>query len=325
MTLSQTAQTVQPTSRGYVSLPVAGNQHQLSEVDRYVDDFDALAALEAGAEQDLAAIEALPHWQATAYESRYLPALRLVGLDAKEKVVLQNTADLHIHTQWSDGDDLDRVLAAAVEQRLDAIAITDHDEIGGALEARRRAHRRRLPLAVIPGVEVSSRDGHIGALFVTRTVPKGLSAAETVERIHQAGGIAVAHHPFAPKLIERLLRVKLGCGDLLNTVPFDAIECTNAVPGFAARYNLAARDAVENQRIRVAVTGSSDAHAAWQVGKGRTYYAGNEGPLSLQRSLQFGLCQGAEGYWRFREKIRYRLHLLKALGKNFLFRRNSIG
>ena len=115
-----------------------------------------------------------------------------------------------MHTQWSDGDDLDKVLDRALDQGLDAIAITDHDEIAGAMEARRRVHDRRLPLAVVPGTEVSSREGHIGGLFIMKKIPKDLSAAKTVDLIHQAGGIAVAHHPYSPKWLNKILGVQLG-------------------------------------------------------------------------------------------------------------------
>lgn len=293
-------------------------------VDQYLADLKILESYERDAEKDLARVDRLPYWAPTEYEQRYLPGLRLAGIAEDSSVVLQNCADLHIHTQWSDGDKLERVLEVAAERRLDAIAITDHDEIGGALEARRLVHERRLKFAVIPGVEVSSRDGHIGALFVTQSIPAGLSAAETIVRIHEAGGLAVAHHPFAPKFIEKLLRVKLGCGDLITELPFDAIECTNAVPGFASKYNLAVQDAMERAHIRVAVTGSSDAHAAWQIGKGRTFFSGNHGVVSLKQSIQHGLCKGAEGYWRFSEKINYRRLLIKAVIKNLLNKRGSV-
>ena len=229
-----------------------------------------------------------------------------------------------MHTEWSDGEPLDRVLERAVAARLDVIAITDHDEIEGALEARRRVHERRLRIAVIPGVEVSSRDGHIGALFVTRPIPADRSAAETIRLIHEAGGLAVAHHPYVPRLLERLVGVKLGCRDLVLELPFDAIECTNAVPGWGTRYNIAAVEALQKNHVRMAVTGSSDAHCAALVGKGRTYFGGNLGVTSLRSSIEHGLSLGAEGYWRFREKLAYRFTLAKAIFKNVILRRGSV-
>ena len=247
-----------------------------------------------------------------------------MGIKDKNRIVLQNVADLHMHTQWSDGDDLDKVLDRALDRGLDAIAITDHDVIAGAMEARRRVHERRLPLAVVPGTEVSSAEGHIGGLFVMKKIPEDLSAAETVDLIHQAGGIAVAHHPYSPKWLNTLLRVQLGCGDLIKTVPFDAIECTNAVPGSGVKYNIAAIDAMRKQHVSVAVTGGSDAHVAQFVGKGKTYYGGNQGVLSLYHSLQLGFTRGAEGYWRTREKIHYYVRLIMAMVRNASQKKGSV-
>jgi len=295
-----------------------------AELDRYLRDFEALGALERDAERDLERAEAQPRWTPTPYEERYLPGLRLAGIDDHEVVTLQNTADLHVHTHFSDGDDLDAVLERAQRARLDAIAITDHDVIEGALEARRRVHERRLKVAVVPGIEVSSADGHVGGLFVTRRVPDGLPAHETVRLIHEQGGLAVAHHPYAPPLIEKLLRVKLGCGDLVHEIDFDAIEGTNAVPGYGRRYNLAAHEAMLARRVRIAMTGSSDAHVASLVGKGRTYFAGNHGVVSLRTALQHGFAQGAEGYWTAREKLAYRWHLARAIVRNLLGRNGSV-
>lgn len=289
---------------------------QRQDYEQYEQDLQQLARYERCAEDDLAMVDGLDTWQPTAYEQHYLPGMRLAGIRDKSHVTLQNVADLHIHTHYSDGDQLERVLEFAAAARLDAIAITDHDVIGGALEARRLVHERRLPFAVIPGVEVSSRDGHIGALFVTKVIEPDLSAADTVAAIHAAGGLAVAHHPFAPPLLEKLLRVKLGCGELVHTVDFDAIECTNAVPGYGRKYNIEAYEALARRKVRIGMTGSSDAHNASLIGKGTTYYAGNEGLLSARTALQHGFIHGAEGYWRFAEKMRYRLMLMKAIWNN---------
>ena len=294
------------------------------DLEQYEADFEALQRYEENAVEDLKRVEHLDEWQPTDYERYYLPGLRLAGIKDKRRIVLQNEADPHMHTQWSDGDDLDKVLDRALDQGLDAIAITDHDEIAGAMEARRRVHDRRLPLAVVPGTEVSSREGHIGGLFIMKKIPKDLSAAKTVDLIHQAGGIAVAHHPYSPKWLNKILGVQLGCGDLIKSVPFDAIECTNAVPGSGVKYNIAAIDAMRKQHVSVAVTGSSDAHVAGFVGKGKTYYGGNEGILSLYHSLQLGFTRGAEGYWRTREKIHYYARLIRAMIRNAAQKKGSV-
>lgn len=294
------------------------------DLEQYEADFTALQAFERDAEEDHAAAALRETWAPTAYERYFLPGLRLAGIPNKGEVVLQNSADLHMHTHYSDGDALERVLEKALNMGLDAIAITDHDVVEGSLEARRIVHARRLPFAVIPGTEVSSRDGHIGALFVMRGFPQNLSAEETVQQIHEAGGLAVAHHPYSPALLDILARKRLGCGDLIRSVPFDAVECTNAVPGFGVKYNIAAIEALRRQHIGVAVTGSSDAHYAGFVGKGRTYYAGNGGVWSLRTALQQGFTYGSEGYWKTREKAIYWLRLLRNMALGIRKGRGSV-
>jgi len=295
-----------------------------NELEQISKDFEELKIYEENPLKDLAKVENISTWAPTGYERYYLPKLKLVGIKNKSSVILQNVADLHVHTQWSDGDDLDKVLERAICLRLDAIAITDHDEIDGAIEARRRVHEKRLPLAVVPGTEVSTRDGHIGALFVMKKFPMNLSAEETVKLIHEVGGVAIAHHPYTPKLIEKVLSIKLGCGDLIKDVPFDAIECTNAVPGRGVKYNIAAIESMREKHLNVAVTGSSDAHVARFVGKGKTYYAGNEGVVSLKNSLIIGFTKGSEAYWKTSEKFLYYMRLLKSIFKNVIKHKGSV-
>lgn len=286
-------------------------------------DRDALRRLADDAERQIRRVEREAFWTPTVYEETVLPGIRLLDVREPATALLQSSADLHLHTEWSDGDLLDRVLARAVEERLDVIAVTDHDEIGGALEARRRAHDRRLPLAVVPGLEVSTADGHVGALFVQTAIPAGLPAAETVRLIHEAGGIAVAHHPFPPRLLELALGVKLGVRRLVHEVPFDAVEATNAVPGYGRRYNREAQEAMRRKRRPVAMTGGSDAHRAAQVGKGRTYFAGNRGVVSLRDALRQGSVLAGESYWTLGEIFRYRFGLAKAVVRGLLGARSK--
>lgn len=294
------------------------------DLDQYENDFEGLHEYEHNAEADYAAVEQLSRWAPSDYERYYLPKLRLAGIRNKRDVILQNSADLHIHTQWSDGDDLERVLKRAVSLGLDAIAITDHDEIEGAFAARRIVHERRLPLAIIPGIEVSSAEGHIGALFVMQPIPKGMSALETIQHIHELGGIAVAHHPYTPQWLDTLLNVRLSCRDLVKILPFDAIECINAVPGSGKRYNMQAIETMRSEHINIAVTGGSDAHIAELVGKGRTYYAGNEGVLSLRNALVHGFTKGSEDYWTVTEKTMYYGRLIRSIIRNTLHKFGSI-
>src|SRR4030081_225920 len=106
-------------------------------------------------------------------------------------------ADLHMHTNFSDGwpSPSELVDHASWHTDLNVIAVTDHDTIEGALRAAERA-ARRSKLEVIVGEEVSTRGGHVLALFLQSRLRPGMSAAATVHAIHEQGGLAIAPHPF---------------------------------------------------------------------------------------------------------------------------------
>ena len=159
--------------------------------------------------------------------------------------------DLHVHTVHShDGHcTLDQVVEVARSLGLDGVAITDHDSVGAFEEIERF---RRGDFILIPGIEVSSKDGHIVGLGVRRLIPKGLSAGETVRAIRDQGGIAVAAHPFK-------WGIKSG---LVRKAKFDAIETLNSRTPFFGN-PLASRFA---KRYGFPVTAGSDAHFANEIG-----------------------------------------------------------
>lgn len=104
-------------------------------------------------------------------------------------------ADLHCHTRGSFDclSDPRGVVKAAAERGLTHLAITDHDRIDVALEARDRAP---AGLTVIVGEEVRTLDGDLICLFLDRTIPPGLSAAETIVAAREQGGLVGIPHPF---------------------------------------------------------------------------------------------------------------------------------
>src|SRR3989304_4103846 len=107
---------------------------------------------------------------------------------------MQVKADLHVHTVYSSDSliTLEELVFYAKKRGLTAVAVTDHDRVDGALKIA-----RETDFLIIPGIEVSSRNGHVVGLNLQEPVPKGLSVDETVDRIHEAGGLAVAFFPFA--------------------------------------------------------------------------------------------------------------------------------
>jgi anti-anti-sigma factor len=180
-------------------------------------------------------------------------------------------ADLHIHTTYSDGtlapEDLLNYYSVFPDLRV--IAVADHDTIDGAIRvAEHRQQHLDLyeDIDVIVGEEITAREGHVIGLFLEEWVPPDLSAAETIERIHAQGGLAIAAHPYTHLLTVTGLR---GVGDLIRELPFDAVESRNA--NFTEVYaNLWAA-----WRSRgMAQVGSSDAHFLRAVGRCYTVFPG---------------------------------------------------
>jgi len=164
--------------------------------------------------------------------------------------------DLHVHTRFSRDSKttLREVVLYAKMRKLDGVAITDHDTVEGAAALS----REDTGLIIIPGIEVSTSRGHILGLNVTTPIPKGLDPAETVEMIHEAGGIAVAAHPLA------VYKKGLGARRSLSALRLDAVEVVNSsVFPFFLLTPLSRRLSL---RLDLPQTGGSDAHIPEAIG-----------------------------------------------------------
>lgn len=204
--------------------------------------------------------------------------------------VATGIADLHLHTHHSDGQDSpSQVLAWAERIGLDVIAVTDHDAIGGALIAAELASRRPNGPDVIVGEEVSTRDGHVLALFIKQLVPSDLSAEETVVAIHEQGGLAIAAHPYWRMSTLDHKGRHYGVGDRIGDVEFDAVEVINGgfTPSMIGANRRAGRAARALGRTPV---GGSDAHVRHALGWAHTRFAGRTAS-DLRRSITTGCTQ----------------------------------
>jgi predicted metal-dependent phosphoesterase TrpH len=180
-------------------------------------------------------------------------------------------ADLHIHSMHSpDATTTVRaVLKQAADVGLDVVAITDHDAITGALEARELASQ--FGVEVVPGAEVTTAEGHIVALYIDKLPPGGMSLDETLLWIGHHGGIAIAPHPF--NQLPNSLTVESVVG------VFNHPRSKGVLKGIEV-YNMATRsfsDVVEKLSafLPLAKTAASDAHVYWAIGVGRTQFKGS--------------------------------------------------
>lgn len=176
--------------------------------------------------------------------------------------------ETHTHSDAShDGrDPVELLLEQAAAVGLDALAITDHDEISASLEAVELAPE--YGLVGIPGMEVSTGDGHVLALGVEELVPAGIPFAETLEYVHERGGIAVVPHPYQESRGGVL--AKITPDELAEA---DAIEVYNSrlLTGYSNRQ--ARRFAT---RRGLPMTAGSDAHVCEMVGQAVTWVDAEE-------------------------------------------------
>lgn len=186
--------------------------------------------------------------------------------------------DLHMHTDHSHdcATPVEVLLATAHAQGLGAIAVTDHNEISGALAARGQA--QEAGVKVIVGEEIKTAgQGEVIGLFLEEKIPRGLSLEETVAEIKRQGGLVYVPHPFdrmhAVPDYEHLLRI-------LDDV--DAIEIFNPRVAIGAFNDEAARFA---GKYRIVAGAGSDSHVAQGLGSVRIRMRDFDGPQEFMQSL----------------------------------------
>ncbi len=144
------------------------------------------------------------------------------------------------------------MIEAGISRGLQGLVITDHDSVKGGLVGQRIA-KGYPSFIVIPGAEVTSVAGHILAIGVREDVSRGLQVGETIDKIHEAGGIAVASHPFS----KRAKSVRDEC------IKADAVEVFNACNTVEAN----AKAMQFASRSSRPTTAGSDAHWTRTLGK----------------------------------------------------------
>ena len=185
--------------------------------------------------------------------------------------------DLHMHTDHSPdcATPVELLLETARERGLGAIAITDHNEISGALEARERADG----IKVIVSEEVkTAHEGEVIGLFIEEKIPRGMSMADTIAAIHAQGGLAYVPHPF-----DRLHSVP-DYEHLLEIVEeIDILEVFNPRVALTSFNEEAERFAA---KYRIVPGAGSDSHVAQGLGSVKIRVHDFDGPEEFLEAMR---------------------------------------
>jgi predicted metal-dependent phosphoesterase TrpH len=188
--------------------------------------------------------------------------------------------DLHMHTDHSPdcATPVEVLLETARDRGLGAIAITDHNEVSGALEARRIAEQMG-DIKVIVAEEVKTAEqGEVIGLFLEEKIPKGLTMAETIAEIRRQGGLVYVPHPF----------------DRFHSVPdyehlLDIVEEIDVLEVFNPRVALTAfNEEAERfaRKYRIVPGAGSDSHVAQGLGSVRVRIHDFDGPEEFLEAMR---------------------------------------
>lgn len=206
--------------------------------------------------------------------------------------------DLHMHTDHS-GDcatPVEVLLATARDQGIGAIAVTDHNEVSGALDAAEKA--KDYGVKVIVAEEVKTKEqGEVIGLFITEKIPRGMTLDETIAEIKRQGGLVYVPHPFdrmhAVPDYEHLL-------DIVDDI--DLIEVYNPRVAIGA-FNEEAQRFAEKYRIPAAA--GSDSHVAQGLGTVRNRMPDFDGPEEFLAALRHNVITTKPGTLLYVQALKF--------------------
>ncbi len=160
-------------------------------------------------------------------------------------------ADLHVHSCYSDDGQStpQEIIESAMEHGIGCVAVSDHNEWKAFADLEDNGR-----IIVVPAEEVSSSEGHILAYGISSRIEPGLSIRDTIKAIHEAGGIAIAAHPY---------RWVTGIGVKNVIDEFDGVEAFNARSLSGANFKCTRLA----KRFGKIITAGSDAHSPGHIGE----------------------------------------------------------
>ncbi len=188
--------------------------------------------------------------------------------------------DLHMHTDHSSdcATPVDVLLRTARDRGLGAIAITDHNEVSGALEARRVAAETGGPKVIVAEEVKTAEQGEVIGLFLEEKIPKGMTMAETIAAIREQGGLVYVPHPF----------------DRFHSVPdyehlMDIVEEIDILEVFNPRVAVTSFNQEAERfagKYRIVPGAGSDSHVAQGLGSVRVRIHDFDGPAEFLEAMR---------------------------------------
>jgi predicted metal-dependent phosphoesterase TrpH len=178
-------------------------------------------------------------------------------------------AELHCHSKsgklpyfplfYDAVQTVEEIIKMCLLRKIEILSITEHDSLEGYWQSKKIIDGNKLPIVLVPGCEISTSEGHMLAYGILKEIPPRLSANETIERVHQLGGIILAAHPFITfySLKNKIYNLKI---DGLEGYCSAAMVYANNMAVDAAR------------KMKIPAIGGSDAHAVSGMGTGRTIF-----------------------------------------------------
>ena len=218
-------------------------------------------------------------------------------------------ADLHMHSTYSDGIATIEQILHHVEYNTDlaVVALTDHDVIEGALRARDLWRTRGYRFDFIVGEEISTREGHLLALFIEKRIAPGLSMERSIDLVHEQGGLAIVAHPLNRIFRHSCQREVLDRICANGDVWLDGIETWNA--SFCGIYANRVAMCANREIYGWPELGNSDAHTLSSIGRGCTWFEGSSA-LDVRAAIEAGESAPGGRLWQVHDYLHLAGHHL---------------